>query len=76
MSAAKDIACGIDATLIPIAPVMDKTTIKIESNVMGIVFPVYYGELPVIVKRFTEKLDNIEDKYIFTRNYCLGFTHC
>jgi Pyruvate/2-oxoacid:ferredoxin oxidoreductase delta subunit len=52
-------------TLIPIASLVDRNSIEVDSEIMGIVFPVYYGELPVIIKRFAEKLVNIQDKYIF-----------
>ncbi len=62
---AKDIAAKTGGTLFPIASIMDCDVIKIDAEVIGIVFPVYYNELPLIIKRFTEKLDNIEHKYIF-----------
>ena len=62
---AKDIAAKTGGTLLPIASAVDHNTIKIDAEVIGIVFPVYYGELPVIIKRFAEKLDDIEHKYIF-----------
>jgi ferredoxin/flavodoxin len=65
LSAAKDIAARTGGNLIPIASVMDKDVIHIDSDVIGIVFPVYYTELPVIIKRFVGKLANIEHKYIF-----------
>ncbi len=32
---------------------------------IGIVFPVYYGELPVIIKEFAGKLVYLKDKYLF-----------
>ena len=62
---AKDIAAKTGGTLFPIASIMDCDVIKIDAEVIGMVFPVYYNELPLIIKRFTEKLDNIEHKYIF-----------
>jgi ferredoxin/flavodoxin len=62
---AKDIAAQTGGTLIPIASVMDRDIINIDSEVIGIVFPVYYNDLPVIIKRFAGKLQNIEHKYIF-----------
>ena len=62
---AKDIAEKTGGTLIPIASMVDQDIIKVDSDVTGIVFPVYYGELPVIIKRFAEKLDGLENKYIF-----------
>ena len=62
---AKDIAANTGGNLLPIASIVNKHVINIDSEVTGIVFPVYYGELPVIIKRFMEKLDNIKNKYIF-----------
>ena len=65
LSVAKDIAAKTGGNLVPIASVMDNDVINVEAEVIGIVFPVYYTELPVIIKRFTGKLANIENKYIF-----------
>jgi len=62
---AKDIAAKTGGSLLPIATAVSQKIIQVDSEVMGIVFPVYYGELPVIIKLFAEKLDNIEHKYIF-----------
>lgn len=62
---ARDIAEGLEALLIPIVTLADVTDVSVDSEVAGIVYPVYYGELPVIVKEFAEKLDNLEGKYIF-----------
>ncbi|MGD9116652.1 MAG: EFR1 family ferrodoxin [Dehalococcoidia bacterium] len=65
LSVARDIATATGATLHPIAAVVAHDTISPDSEVIGLVFPVYYGELPVIIKRFAEKLTGIESKYIF-----------
>ena len=62
---AKDIAEKTGGTLYPIASLIKRDVIRIEPDVMGIVFPVYYGELPVIIKSFAGKLKEIEHKYIF-----------
>jgi ferredoxin/flavodoxin len=62
---AKDIAAQTGGTLIPVASLMNRDFIKIDAEVIGIIFPVYYNELPLIIKRFTGKLDNLEHKYIF-----------
>jgi len=65
LSVAKDIAAKTGGNLVPIASVVDNDVIDIDSDVIGIVFPVYYTELPVIIKKFTGKLANIGNKYIF-----------
>ena len=62
---ARDIAKGLGATLIPIASVVDDPVMHMDSDVAGIVFPVYYGELPLIVREFAEKLSDLKGKYIF-----------
>jgi len=62
---AKDIAAQTGGNLIPIASAITNDSIRVDTDVMGIVFPVYYGELPVIMKRFAGKLDGIEHTYIF-----------
>lgn len=50
--------------MIPIASAIDREKIEPAADVIGIVFPVYYADLPNIVRRFAEKL-NAEGKYIF-----------
>ena len=62
---ARDIAEGLGAPLIPIASLVDDTVVNVDSEVTGIVYPVYYGELPVIVREFAEKLVNLDGKYVF-----------
>jgi ferredoxin/flavodoxin len=62
---ARDIAEKTQATLIPIASQVEKRVITPHADIIGIVFPVYYGDIPPIIRRFAEKLDNIGDKYIF-----------
>jgi len=63
---AKDIAEELGAVLIPIASLVDAIEVYIDSEATGIVYPVYYGELPVIIREFAEKLNNLEGKYIFS----------
>lgn len=62
---AKDIAGKLKGKLIPIASLVEKKTISTDADVIGIVFPVYYVDLPVIIKKFAEKLADIGNKYIF-----------
>ena len=62
---ARDIARKINGKLISIPSVMDKESIKIDADVVGIVFPAYYMRMPGIVERFINKLTNLQDKYIF-----------
>ncbi|HEY93688.1 MAG TPA: 4Fe-4S binding protein [Dehalococcoidia bacterium] len=62
---ARDIAEKLEASLVPIALLVGDSSVPLGSDVTGIVYPVYYGELPVIIKEFAEKLDNLDGKYIF-----------
>jgi ferredoxin/flavodoxin len=66
LAVARDIAQKTDAVLVPIASLKDKRQVSIKADIIGLVFPVYYGELPVIVKEFAEKLVDLENKYIFS----------
>ncbi len=61
---ARDIAKGLDASLVPIASLSDNAAVEV-AEVTGLVFPVYYGELPIIVREFAGKLTNPDGKYIF-----------
>jgi len=65
---ARDTAAKTSGKLIPIASVVDEESIKTDADVIGIVFPTYYepyGGVPLIVRKFTGKLEDIESKYIF-----------
>jgi ferredoxin len=65
---ARDIAKKLNGKLTSIASVINQKDIKINADVIGIVFPVYYetyGGVPLIVKKFIKKLKNIKQKYIF-----------
>ena len=65
LAVAKDIADKTGGILIPIASLLDKKMIMSDANVIGIIFPVYYGEPPIIIKEFAGKLENLQQKYIF-----------
>lgn len=65
LTVAKDIASKIDSKLIAIKDVVDKKVINSEVEGIGIIFPTYYMSMPRIVERFINKLDSIENKYIF-----------
>lgn len=66
LTVAKDIAEKTGGILIPIVSLIDKKAITTNAEVIGIIFPVYYGELPIIVKEFAEKLENLQQKYVFS----------
>mgnify|MGYP006284756595 CR=1 FL=1 len=62
---ARDISKKIGGELISIPTVMGKDVIKINADMIAIVFPVYHQGLPFIISRFVNKIDNLEGKYIF-----------
>jgi ferredoxin/flavodoxin len=65
---ARDIAENIEARLIPMASAEGRETITSEAEAVGMVFPIYYescGGLPLIVRRFADKLSGLEAKYLF-----------
>ncbi|URZ14383.1 EFR1 family ferrodoxin [Clostridium felsineum] len=48
-----------------ISSIITEEKIKIEGKVLGIVFPVVYARLPLILERFLEKLEITKDIYVF-----------
>jgi ferredoxin/flavodoxin len=65
LAVARGLADKIDANLTAIAATINKEIIHPETEMIGIVFPVYHGGLPQIVTHFVEKLTSIEEKYVF-----------
>lgn len=65
LTVARRVAERLGGDLVPIASVMDREEIPSEADVIGITFPVYYADLPNIVRRFAEKLDCAESAYVF-----------
>jgi len=61
---AQGLAQELDASLEPIPPLMEQERIMPEADTVGIVFPVYINTLPVMVRRFAEKL-HAQGKYVF-----------
>lgn len=62
---AKQLSKTTKATLIPIASKKHQKTITPVTPTTGILFPVYYNDLPVLVKKFAQKLTGIENTTIF-----------
>ena len=65
LAVAKDTANLTMAKLLSIPSLIDKEEIEVDSEIIGIVFPVYHQNLPNIVRKFILKLTNLKDKYIF-----------
>ncbi len=72
LAAARDIARKTGGKLIPIAPLMDRKSIKLNADMIGIVFPACFWGLRPIIKRLAEKLEDTGSKYIFAVCTCGG----
>ena len=62
---AKDIADKLQGDLIAIKDTEHKKSIFLNAEITGMVFPAYYMRLPRIVERFINKLENLENTYLF-----------
>jgi len=62
---AKELAAKTDGKLIAIASLYGDQLVSPQAETVGIVFPVYYSGLPLIVERFAKRIVNIERKYVF-----------
>lgn len=66
LQVAKDISIELgNYDLQKIATLIKEKNIKVEGNTLGIVFPVYYARLPLILEQFIKKLEISKDTYIF-----------
>ncbi len=65
LSVAKDIAAGINASLIPVESTFDEKSIHTDTDMVGLVFPVYDFKPPGLILDFVRKIENLESKYIF-----------
>jgi ferredoxin/flavodoxin len=54
-----------ESNIIPIASLMTKTTVDSSADVIGFVFPVHALTIPIVVRKFIQKLNMINGKYIF-----------
>jgi ferredoxin len=65
LTVAKALASRLDGEAIPIASIVASERIELQADVIGIAFPVYYGDLPNIVRRFARELGPASDRYVF-----------
>lgn len=65
LAVAREIAEEINGQLNSIASLINEEQIIVDADILGIVFPVYHQGLPLIVRRFINKIENIEQQYIF-----------
>jgi len=62
---ARDIAARTEGVLRSIPILMQKERIRPAAGAIGLVYPVYNKGIPLILKRFVEKLEGLEDRYLF-----------
>ena len=81
LAVAREITKKINGKLISIPSVIEQDSIRIDADLIGIVFPVFYATndcgVPLIISRFVGKLENLGSKYIFavcTSGYMAGET--
>ncbi len=65
LAVARDIARKLEAQLYAIASLLGEDRIPLDAEVVGIVFPVYHKSIPLIIKRFAEKLEGLQETYLF-----------
>lgn len=63
---AKDIRSELDETKVcKLTSLMGEKEIEVKSKVLGIVFPVYYGGMPLVAEELVKKLNISKDTYVF-----------
>lgn len=62
---AKDIARETEGELVSIPEALSKGTIKVNTKVFVIVFPVYMWGIPLIIEKFIKSIENLHDKSIY-----------
>lgn len=66
LQVSKDIASQLgEAQLVSIPKIINNSKIEVQAECIGIVFPVYMGGLPLIVKNFIEKVSIKKSIYVF-----------
>jgi len=66
LKVAEDLAKELeDAELVPVVRLLDRDSVSVSADRIGIIFPVYMWGLPIIIKDFIKKLDVDRATYIF-----------
>lgn len=59
-------------SIIPLSIFKDKESVLVDTDVLGLVFPVYFMNIPDVVKSFIKKLTFKTNPYIFAVETCNG----
>ncbi|MBN1875605.1 MAG: EFR1 family ferrodoxin [Anaerolineae bacterium] len=62
---AREIAGKFGGALYAIPAMMDQEYISPQADALGLVFPVYHKGIPLILKRFVDKMVALENRYLF-----------
>ncbi|MGD2148321.1 MAG: EFR1 family ferrodoxin [Anaerolineae bacterium] len=73
LAMARAVAEQTGALLTSIPSLMGRETISSSAEAIGLFFPVYHKGIPWILKRFVEKMEGLEGKYVFA-TYTYGDT--
>lgn len=65
LAVARALAGRVDGRLMSIPTVMHRDRVTSDAEALGLVFPVYHKSIPLILKRFVEKLEGLGGRYIF-----------
>lgn len=66
LAVARHIAERLGASRASIPTLMERESVAMEADAAGLIFPVYHKSIPLIIKRFVEKLENLEGVYLFS----------
>lgn len=69
---AKNLAAGLDADPVFITDAMSRSPLFVNSDIIGLVFPVYMWGIPLIVARFISQIRNLKGRYVFGVADCGG----
>jgi len=65
LAVARDVAERIDARVVSIPTLMTRDRVSVNADVVGFIFPVYHKSIPLILKRFVERIRLEYPAYVF-----------
>jgi Pyruvate/2-oxoacid:ferredoxin oxidoreductase delta subunit/flavodoxin len=65
LTVARELAGRVGGRLVSIPTVMHKDHVTSDAEALGFVFLVYHKSIPLILKRFVEKLEGLGGRYVF-----------
>jgi ferredoxin/flavodoxin len=65
LAVARELVGRTGGRLLSIPKVMHRDRVTSDAEALGLVFPVYHKSIPLILKRFVEKLEGLGGRYVF-----------